>query len=261
MAQVRDEGGRAESRIQALLTRTDTADPTLVVALPALWIDRVVALNALPPQRSLEDCVVLAHAYGQLGVHAEVRAVTLGVTHGHTGRTWAFGEEQPRWEAGRLRGHTVVWLPATGHLVDVTAEQFPPLAARRGGPVIAVAPTDGDEPRTVTADRDHLALAYHLAPPPVTSELLADPGEGYRRGVNVAAEVVRLLAAALPPGGENRIPFPRTAALITLVRQLDTVVAADGSRLFQKAGRQLDLTQIPLPDGVPPAIPYVPSGG
>ena len=36
-----------------------------------------------------------------------------------------------------IHGHAVVWLPGPGHLVNVTAGQFPLIAAEGLGPVIA----------------------------------------------------------------------------------------------------------------------------
>ncbi|QFY13721.1 hypothetical protein GBF35_50580 [Nonomuraea phyllanthi] len=46
-----------------------------------LFIDVVAAENLLPSERCLDDCMTLAHAYAQLGIPAEVRAVQLALTN------------------------------------------------------------------------------------------------------------------------------------------------------------------------------------
>ena len=93
-----------------------------------------------------------------------------------------------------LHGHTVVWIPSLGHLVDVTAEQYDEIAACRGGPVIAasLADTGSDDTRRVETRRGDLLLTYALAPAAVTAALLDHPviraeGGHRRRGINVAS--------------------------------------------------------------------------
>jgi hypothetical protein len=67
---------------------------------------------------------------------AQVRAAELVITV-PDGRRATHGTLAPRCEDGMIHGHAVVWLPGPGHLVDVTAGQFPPIAAEGLGPVIA----------------------------------------------------------------------------------------------------------------------------
>lgn len=64
----------ALERLRAML-EADPADPVQVVALPALFLDTVVArYPLLPAERCVDDAVVLAHAYAHLGLDAQVCA-------------------------------------------------------------------------------------------------------------------------------------------------------------------------------------------
>jgi len=116
--------------------RQDAAEPLQVTAVPALFLDAIAAEHSLPAERCLDDCLSLACAYAQLGRDAQVRAAELVITV-PDGRRATHGTLAPRWEDGMIHGHAVVWLPGPGHLVDVTAGQFPLIAAEGLGPVIA----------------------------------------------------------------------------------------------------------------------------
>ena len=153
----------------------DTSDPLQLTSLPALFLDLVASGygNVIPAERCADDCLILVHAYAQLGIAAQVRAVELVVTRASAGQRVTHGTLAPWWEDGMLHGHTVVWIPALGHLVDVTAEQYDEIAACHGGPVIAASPASAgrDDIQQVEIRRGDPLLTYTLAPATVTAAL------------------------------------------------------------------------------------------
>src|ERR1017187_2559090 len=90
----------AGARLTGLLEYGDPADPVQVTALLPLFLDAVAADHRLPAERCLDDCVVLAHAYAQLGIAAEVRAAELVITSAATGHSSTHGSLNPRWTDG-----------------------------------------------------------------------------------------------------------------------------------------------------------------
>ena len=251
--------------------RQDAAEPLQVTAVPALFLDAIAAEHGLPAERCLDDCLSLACAYAQLGMPAQVRAAELVITV-PDGRRATHGTLAPRWEDGMIHGHAVVWLPGPGHLVDVTAGQFPLIAAEGLGPVIAAGimlprpASQADGTDRVGVIWGDLQLAYTLAPMAVTAAMLdspvmADPDrQPGRHGMNLATETVRLLAERLPARRLAMIPHPRAAALALAVRDLPG--QQDESRDWQfilPGPVTARLDQIPLPDGTPP--PATPGTG
>lgn len=245
-------------------------DPMQLTSLPPLFLDLVAAGygDALPAERCADDCLILVHAYAQLGIAAQVRAAELTITRACAGPGITYGTLAPWWEDGMLHGHTVVWLPALGHLVDPAAEQYAEIAACRGGPVIAACPASagsGDDEQRVEIRRADLLLAYTLAPAAATASLLLHPviqAEGSshrRRGMNVASQVVAWLAECQPPERVCLIPNRRAAALVEAVRDLPEHSTAAGDRRFVLPGPHGEpviarLDNIPLPEGTPPAL-------
>jgi hypothetical protein len=57
----------------------DVSDPLQLTSLPPLFLDLVAAGygDAIPAERCVDDCLILVHAYAQLGIAAEVRAAEL----------------------------------------------------------------------------------------------------------------------------------------------------------------------------------------
>jgi hypothetical protein len=247
----------------------DVSDPLQMTSLLPLFLDLAASGygEAIPAERCVDDCLTLVHAYAQLGIRAHVRAVELVVTSASTGQSVTHGTLAPWWQDGMLHGHSVVWLPGLGHLVDVTAEQFAEIAARRAGPVIAVGPaaTGGDDGTLrIEVRRGDLLLTYTLAPAAMTAVLLdhpvirAEPGGHRRRGINVASQVVAWLAERQPPERTRLIPSRRAAALVDAVRDLPERPTAAGDSRFvlpaQPGGTvTARLDDIPLPEGTPPA--------
>jgi hypothetical protein len=259
----------AGARLTGLLEYGDPADPVQVTALLPLFLDALAADHRLPAERCLDDCVVLAHAYAQLGIAAEVRAAELVITSAATGQGSMHGSLNPRWQGGLIHGHAVVWLPGLAHLADVTAGQYSQIAAAGHGPVIAActllpgSDTAGDLIQ-VEVPWDGLLLAYTLAPLATTAVMLDHPvmraeEDGHRRrGMNLASAAVRLLADFLPADRARLIPHPRAAALAEAVRDLPDHRTPAGDLRFMLPGPEGNpvaarLDEIPLPDRTPPA--------
>jgi hypothetical protein len=257
---------RAAARMDEMADR-DVSDPLQLTSLPPLFLDLVASGygEAIPAERCIDDCLILVHAYAQLGIAAQVRVAELIVTRVSTGQCITHGTLAPWWEDGMVHGHTVVWIPTLGHLVDVTAEQYDEIAACRGGPVIAARPVDvSDDVRRVETRRGDLLLTYTLAPAAVTVALLDHPvvraeGGGHRRrGINVASQVVGWLAERQPPERIRLILNRRAAALVEAVRDLPEQPTADGDSRFVLPGPHgepviVRLDDIPLPEGTPSA--------
>jgi len=172
-----------------------------------------------------------------------------------------------------IHGHAVVWLPDLGHLVDVTAGQYPLIAAEGLGPVIAAATPLPCRPGSKDDGTERagliwgsLQIVYTLAPMAVTAAMLDSPvladqdRQPRRHGMKVAAETVRLLASRLPDRRLAVIPHPRAAALAQAVRDLPGQQNDAGDWRFILPGPVMcGLGEIPLPDGTPP--PAVPGTG
>ncbi|MFJ8746527.1 hypothetical protein ACIRL2_45190 [Embleya sp. NPDC127516] len=210
---------KAYARLFAALD-ADTSEPAHLVCLPPLFVDHHATQAGFPLQRCLDDCSTLVHAYAHLGLRAQVRVAELTITDARDGSTTVHGTLEPRWRGDVFHGHTVVWLPDTGHLVDPTPDQFEPLAALDQGPVVAAvarASHTGTGPTGASVRREHLLLAYALAPPEATGPVMDHPmmtatgpeGDHARHGHNVAAAIVALLADRLPPApGPPHSPRP-----------------------------------------------------
>lgn len=252
----------------------DLSDPLTLAALPALYLELVAARNrdVLPAERCVDDCLVLAHACAQLGTAAQVRVAELTVTDTVTGLREVHGSQEPWWEDGILHGHTVVWLPERGYLIDPTAEQYEEIAAWQEGPVITSAisypgqrkhPDPAGQPLSITVPRGSLSLAYALGAHESSIAFLDHPvvlaeRDGHlRRGANIASEVVALLASRRTADETIMLPSPRAAALIAAVRNLDEYRDNDGRLYFTtrspQGSRPMRLDEIPLPAGTPPA--------
>ena len=255
-------------RLDDWLARGDPADPMLLTALPAYLIDAIASAGWLEYGRCVDDCMILAHAYAQLGIDAEVRAAELEVTVRDTGATAVYGSREPRWEDGIVHGHSVVWLPGPGHLIDTTIEQFAEIAAGSGPVIIPSTPaadaTPGpaDDSFRVSLRRDDVVIAYAVAPAAAAARMLdnpvvADEAPGYRRrGMNIASETVMLLAGSFPPEQTRLIPFRRAAALTEAIRDIPAEQIDNGDLRFTLPGPDgtptlTRIDRLPLPDGTP----------
>jgi hypothetical protein len=100
------------------------ADVRVLLLLPVLWIDQ---RRGQPANQCVQSCLTLRHAYGQLGIRAELRAVEL-VAREPSGRQIRLSGPEPSWQDGHLAGHCVLWLPESGRLIDPTVQQFSEIA-------------------------------------------------------------------------------------------------------------------------------------
>ncbi|MFC0861690.1 hypothetical protein ACFHYQ_05195 [Sphaerimonospora cavernae] len=256
---------RAAARVGGITAAVAPSDPMQLPTLLPLFIDMVATVNLAPAERCLDDCMTLVHAYAQLGIPAQVRAVELTVTNTSTKSSVTHGSLTPRWEDDMIHGHTVVWLPTLEHLVDVTAEQFAEIAALDDGPIIAGhrgPRLSGNAPISIKVKRKDLLLTYTLASMPTSAALLDHPvphaeAENYRRrGINVASAAVKILASSLPPGSTRLIPHKRAAALVEAVRELPEHLTPTEDQRFLLPGPDgehvvAQLDEIPLPPGTP----------
>jgi hypothetical protein len=257
-------------RLDHWLAHGDPTDPLMLTALPAYLMDAIASAGWLEYGRCVDDCMILAHAYAQLGIDAQVRAAELQVTVRDTGATAAYGSRDPWWEDGMVHGHSIVWLPGPGHLIDTTIEQFAEIAAGSGPVIIPGTPApaaDGtpgaaDEPFRVSLRRDDVLIAYSVAPPAVARRMLdhpvvADGAPGYRRrGMNIASETLLLLAGSLSPGQTRLIPFQRAAALTEAIRDIPAGQIDSGDWRFTLSGPNgtpipTRIDRLPVPDGTP----------
>lgn len=242
-----------------LLTGTDPANPHMVIAAPPLFVDVVAAGYDIPAERCVEDCVILAHAYVQFGIVAQIRAVELIVTDVRHGWHQTWGNLAPYWQDDLMHGHTVLWLPEYRYLVDPTIEQVPEIAALGRGPLVAE--IDTRDPDSIEVDCGGLMCTYTFAPPQalgaaLTHPIIEDDIHDLRwRGINVASGVLDVMAEALPP--DSRLGPPRAAALLEAVRHLESTRTHDGSWRYYAPGstepsQGMKLTEIPLPANTPP---------
>jgi hypothetical protein len=265
-------------RASALLRKAAAArlsDPLPFAALPPLALHALTSRSpgALPAARCVGECLVLAYAYAELGIEAQVRTAELTVTDPRTSARAVYGSPQPGWQDDVFHGHTVVWLPAQRHLVDPAAERSREIAAYKAGPVIAAArePADGesaygDDEFTLTVTRGYLRLAYALASRAASAAVLDHPAAqaerdaSRRRGVNLASEVVWLLANERAADETAGIPYPRAAALIDAARGMDRHGSVGDDFFFRQRGAgtsgagPIRLHEIPLPASTPEPV-------
>lgn len=266
-----------------MLEFTEVTDPIQVISLPPLYLGMIAAdhANLIAAERCVDDCAILAHAYAQLGIAAEVRLTELLITDPHTSKSTTHGSRAPRWETDPLdgdllHGHTVVWLPDHHCLIDPTSSQFPELAGHDLGPVIA-RPTSEDKGEgpagptgrheQVHARHGRFELAYTLASTAESTALLDHPilhGDGHRRrGLNVASATIRLIGASILQAHVQQIPHPRTAALVAAVADLTDTRTPEGDWRFvlpDPTGNQVEvrLDEVPLAVDLPQARINVP---
>lgn len=237
----------------------DLTDPLTLIAMPALFLETIAAAYrpVLPAERCVDDCLVLAHAYAQFGMEAEVRIAELAVTDSVTASREVHGSTEPLWEDGIFHGHMVAWLPGHCCLVDPTAEQYEEIAAYREGPVIATtAPPAAAGTVRVPAARGFLRLVYVLGTREASAALLDHPrvheeGDGHlRRGVNIASEVLTRLVNRRPARETAAIAYPRMAALAQAVRGMKARTDEEGFLYFSRRGPgaqgRMRLNEIPL---------------
>lgn len=261
----REERAVLASTLLRKAVAADLADPLPLPALPAL-VRHALRAGAPVTADCARECLILAYAYAELGIEAQVRVAELVVTDAKAGTRAVHGSPRPPRSGDS--GHTVLWLPEHRHLIDPGAERYREIAAWKAGPVIAAAgragdPAAGEDEITLTVTRGYLRLAYTLGSRAASAGVPGHPAareapDGTRlRGVNTASEVIWLLATQRPAAETAVIPYPRAAALIGAVRGMDRHGAAGEDVFFERRAGELAaagpirLHQIPLPAGIP----------
>lgn len=268
----RDEVAPEWFALVSAMLNADLSAPETLPLLPALYLNWSASRYPdMPSERCVDDCLVLAHACAQFGIEAQVRAVQLTVSDVATGAQETHGSLPPQWEDGLLHGHTVVWLPQQRLLIDPTAEQYDGIDAYREGPVIGrAAAASGDwaeDSPSVTVARGFLGLQYLIgsltdARTALDHPVVLDQGDDHIRfGVNVASEVGSWLSGQRPEKDIESIPYPRAAALVRALWDMDKQRDESGDVVFSQRGREspdstpIRLNEIQLPAGIPPVTP------
>ncbi|MFF5185657.1 hypothetical protein ACFY30_18040 [Streptomyces sp. NPDC000345] len=254
-------------------TLLEHAEPDQLVelVLPHLWA--ALADGRVPVNVCVDACLTLRHAYGQLGVRADLLPVDLAVQHKDDGDGTRYGSLTPSWTGTSWNGHCVLVLPDSERFVDATVEQFDEIREIGAGPMIGrVALSTHDdgsmmEPGAqVMLQRGNLVLTYTVAGPEALAsvvehpEMVAHAGRHHRTGVNVASFALAALRGEGVRGRAMQAPHPRLRALLRAVA--DAPYEADEAgdvrfRLDDRTGREqwLRLDEIPLPPSVPAAWP------
>ncbi|MEV5880609.1 hypothetical protein AB0L75_41850 [Streptomyces sp. NPDC052101] len=245
-------------------------DQLVELVLPHLWA--ALADGRVPANVCVDACMTLRHAYGQLGVRAELLPVDLAV-QGEDGGGTRYGSLTPSWTGTSWNGHCVLVLPDSERFVDATVEQFDEVREIGDGPLVGkvVLSTDGNgslmEPGAqVMLQRKDLVLTYTVAGPEALASIVEHPeavahADDHRRtGVNVASFTLDALRSEVVRGRAMQAPHPRLRALLRAVG--DAPYEADEAgdvrfRLPDQTGREqwLRLDEIPLPPSVPAAWP------
>ncbi|MFH9439259.1 hypothetical protein [Streptomyces rochei] len=255
-------------------TLLEHAKPEQLVelVLPHLWVSLVD--GNMPANVCVDACLTLRHAYGQLGVRAELQPVDLVVQDAGGDRV-RYASLSPSWTGTSWNGHCVLVLPESERIVDATVEQFDLVREVDAGPMIgkvALAAGSGQdnglmEPGAqVMLQRGKLVLAYTVAGPQALASIVEHPevaanAAGHRRtGVNVASLALAALRGEGVRGRAMQAPYPRLRALLRAVG--DAPYEADEARdirfcLPDESGRKqwLRLDEIPLPHTTPAAWP------
>ncbi|MET7640009.1 hypothetical protein [Streptomyces sp. NPDC005438] len=118
--------------------------------LPYLWASDV---DGLPANVCVDACPTLRHAYGQLGVRAELQPVDLVIEDEGDDRN-RFGSLEPSWTGTSWNGHCVLVLPG------LAADRGRHRGAVRQGPRLrALLRAVGDAPYGPDEARD---IRFHL---------------------------------------------------------------------------------------------------
>lgn len=276
----------SDQAIQALLLSGQAAPDLMVELLPALlWLSHA---DGLPGNICVNGVMTLHHAYDQLGIVAQPRAVDLVVSNGRTGQRTFYGRPDPHWEGNVFHGHAILWLPRTHRFIDPTVEQYPEVRRYRLGPICGRstgASTDSPEQRAalergelppgshVGVQRKDLTLLYTAVAEQYTTAvsdaaLVNDTADDYRRtGVNLASQALTLFRLPEIVDRIRQAPYPRLHALLDALGTAEPVVdqetgdfrfvladpdsrsSADGDARPGELALRLD--EVPLPDDLP----------
>ncbi|MET9077870.1 hypothetical protein ABZX95_38305 [Streptomyces sp. NPDC004232] len=154
-------------------------DQMVELVLPHLWA--ALADGRVPANVCVDACMTLRHAYGQLGVRAELLPVDLAV-QGVDGGGTRYGSLTPSWTGTSWNGHCVLVLPDSERFVDATVEQFDEVREIGDGPLVGkvVLSTDGNSSMVepggqVMLQRKDLVLTYTVAGPEALASIVEHP--------------------------------------------------------------------------------------
>ncbi|MEU9102563.1 hypothetical protein [Streptomyces sp. NPDC048361] len=129
----------------------------------------------------MDACMALRHAYGQLGVRAELQPVDLAAQD-KDGCGTRYGSLTPSWTGTSWNGHSVLVLPDSERLVDAAVEQFEEVREIGMGPMVGkVALSTHDNgslmvPGTqVVLQRGEPTLTYTVAGPGALTSIVEPP--------------------------------------------------------------------------------------
>lgn len=247
-------------------------DQLVELVLPYLWA--ALADGRVPANICVDACMTLRHAYGQLGVRAELLPVDLAIRN-KDGSGTRYGSLTPSWTGTSWNGHCVLVLPDSERFVDATVEQFDEVREIGMGPMIGkvALSIDGNpngslmEPGTqVVLQRGDLTLTYTVASPEALASIVEHPeavahADQHRRtGVNTASFALAAFRVETVRGRAMQAPNPRLRALLRAVG--DVPYEADDEHnvrfcLPDQGGQEqwLRLDEIPLPPTTPASWP------
>lgn len=250
----------SDEKLAALLGNTDIpTDVRILLFLPTLWINQK---RGLPANLCVQACLTLRHAYGQLGIRAELRAVEL-VAREASGHQIRLSGPEPSWQGVHFAGHCVLWLPDNGRLIDPTVQQFTEIALfRESPPVMGRVGLTGGLPTGLRVQilRDDLILLYRVLARNYTAiivngpEIVAHSNKIRREGVNLAS--LALVGLRMPEWIDRAraAPFPRLHNLLDAIGDAPENMAEDGNWRFAVGGEEASpklLDEIPLPASTP----------
>lgn len=250
----------SDEKVALLLEADDIpADVRVLLFLPVLWLSQK---RGAPANLCVLSCLTLRHAYGQLGIRAELRAVEL-VVREPSGRQLRLSGLEPSWQGAHFAGHCVLWLPETGRLIDPTVQQFTDISLlREGPPVMGRLGLTGGLPTGLRLPilRDDVTLLYTVLGEEYTAmivngpEIIAHKEEVRREGINLAS--LALIGLRFPEFVDRAraAPFPRLHSLLDAIGDAPENFAEDKNWRFAVAGPDASprlLDEIPLPAGTP----------
>jgi hypothetical protein len=273
----------SDQAVQGLLLSGKT-EPDLMVELlpPLLWLSWA---DGMPGNLCVNSTMTLHHAYEQLGITAQPRAVDLVVRNERTHHTTMYGRPDPYWEGTTFHGHAVLWLPRSGRFCDATVEQYPEVRRYRLGPIVGrTGGTSANTPEQRTAaargelppgsvlavKRHDLMLMYTAVEQDYANALtdgVAAHDHAYRRtGINLVSQALLLWRMPEIVDRIRQAPYPRLHALLDAIGNAKPTVDDDGDIRFLFPTNQyvnggpdhaesgelaLRLDELPLPDDLP----------
>ncbi|MGW1046968.1 hypothetical protein [Streptomyces sp. NPDC002547] len=256
----------------ATLLQHAKPDQLMELVLPYLWAALVD--GRVPANVCVDAGMTLRHAYGQLGVRAEILPVDIAIRN-QKGVGVRYGSLTPKWTGTSWNGHCVLVLPDSERFVDATVEQFDEVRTIGVGPMVGKVTLASHRAKDrsliepggqVVLQRGELLLTYTIAGPEALASIVEHPevaahADGYRRtGVNVASFALVALRGEGVRSRTLQAPYPRLQALLQAVGDAPYEADDAGDVRFcltdsTDGDQWLRLDEIPLSQSVPAAWP------